>query len=111
MEAETGSRRGSSPAQIRADLARTMRALGGELELQGASVPLDLAHKQRLPSAAAATHDEEDDCNDLPPAADLDDGDEHAPALDAKLSRKVPMLLEQYLFKTAVPYMCTYMYI
>ena len=32
MEAETGSRRGNSPAQIRADLARTMRALGGELE-------------------------------------------------------------------------------
>ena len=87
--------------------------------LQAASARLDSAHqqhKQRLP-AAAATQDEEDDCNDLPPAADLDDGDEHAPALDAKLSRKVPMLLEQYLFKTAVPgsldmrYVYIYVYI
>ena len=85
----------------------------------GASVRLDLAHKQkkqRLPAAAAATHDEEDDCNDLPPAVDLDHGGEDAPPLDPTLSRKVPMLLEQYLFKTAVPgsldmRMCTYMYI
>ena len=46
----------------------------------------------------------------------LDHGGEDAPPLDPTLSRKVPMLLEQYLFKTAVPgsldmRMCTYMYI